>query len=148
MIGVLVTISENYLKILSKWASVSRTLNTARAACDDIQEMDNLVANIQEKYQHCSHELEVLTPALDNMHQIIRSKLWQVDDPGTQFFGVYLITNDNEEAMPVAIGMAISGESIASKCDQVFDISKFYTEVLTRDQFEHLCQERKVPIFP
>lgn len=73
---ITITIHEPYLKVLENWASVSRTLNTAKQACEDIQEVleDN---NMVEKAHFCAKELETLAPALDHLHQQARNALWE-----------------------------------------------------------------------
>ena len=72
---VTITIHEPYLAVLEKWASVSRTLNTATNACNDAGKQ--LSEADKETYWFCRDELERLTPALNHLHQQVRDQLWQ-----------------------------------------------------------------------
>ena len=72
---ITITIHEPYLKVLEKWASVGRTLNTARQACEDIDN-DSLTESELEKYSHCVNELEELTPALEHLLYQTQQQLW------------------------------------------------------------------------
>lgn len=70
-----ITVCEPYLKILENWASVSRTLNTAKQACEEIDN-DLMTKGDKEKFDFCAKELETLTPALDYLHQLVRDNSW------------------------------------------------------------------------
>lgn len=54
---ITIEIPDRDIKILSEWASVSRTLNEAK--------------------RHCEDELDILEPVLNRLHQIIREQIWQ-----------------------------------------------------------------------
>lgn len=60
---ITITIPAHYAKVLANWASVSRTIQDA---------LDNNSLGLDE--------LEQIGPALDAMHQIIRTQLWNVKD--------------------------------------------------------------------
>jgi hypothetical protein len=70
---------DHHVKVLAKWASVSRTLRTAESCCEDagkeLEEVD------LEKYQWCAKELDSLVPALDQLHQSARSAIWCKQNP-------------------------------------------------------------------
>lgn len=130
---VMIGLFDDYVKILSKWASVSRTLNTARRAYEG---SDN------ETYQYCAEELRILTPAIDSMHQASREKMWMLQNPQTKFYNV--IFRDN----PVAIGMSHSFKDFSITVQNAGFTEEFYIEECSRDQFEYWCQEGRLPIFP
>jgi hypothetical protein len=68
---------EMYVTIISKWASVCRTLRTAQSACEDAAEALRIDNETKfEMYSWCSQELEALIPALDNLHHTARSAIW------------------------------------------------------------------------
>lgn len=66
---ITIEITEPHLSVLSKWASVGRTLRTAQAACDSSED---------ETFNHCSNELEVIIPALDYLHYTARAEIWRI----------------------------------------------------------------------
>ncbi len=70
---ITIEIDEPYLDVLRKWASVSRTLNTAKAACEFANDQD------AERFNWCLKELDIIEPALNALHQIIRNEIWQTD---------------------------------------------------------------------
>ena len=72
---------DQYVPLLSKWASVGRTLRTAQGICD---EMTNQCVDTEiiEKASWCSHELEELTPSLDQLHHHLRTELWKLQSKG------------------------------------------------------------------
>ncbi len=72
---VTVEIPENYAKVLSEWASVSRTLRTAEEGCEEARDKGD--ERLTDKFQHCAQELEALIPALDFLHQAVRNELWK-----------------------------------------------------------------------
>lgn len=72
-----IEISEQYVKILSKWASVSRTLNEAKSLLSNFSELTKDI-ELSERIDICFSELETIEPALNNLHQMARMKLWNV----------------------------------------------------------------------
>ena len=71
---VTITIPEPYLSVLSKWASVSRTLRTAEDACDSV---GNKLTDAEiERFGFCATELRALIPALDFLHKQCQQQLW------------------------------------------------------------------------
>jgi hypothetical protein len=63
-------------KFLSKWASVSRTLNAAKSIVDKVAE--NTPDGVElDKVEVCYEELISLEPVLNRLHQTVRSKIWE-----------------------------------------------------------------------
>lgn len=76
---ITIEIHEPYLKVLSKWASVSRTLKTAKSCTAKASTEGSEFSEVErEKYAYCEQELEDLIPALDHLHVQAREQLWQV----------------------------------------------------------------------
>lgn len=73
---VTITVSDHYVSVLRKWASVSRTLNEAKRLIltvdPDSEEGDSREA--------CYQELVDLEPSLNALHMAFRSAVWEVED--------------------------------------------------------------------
>lgn len=80
---VTIDISENYIEVLSKWASVSRTLGESKKLLEDYYDLYNDEWGFsgdkskQEEINHNIGELEQITPALDHIHNAVRSQIWK-----------------------------------------------------------------------
>lgn len=74
---ITIELSERDVLILASWASVSRTLNTAKRACEDSGEA--VGPGDVETYHFCGVELEDLTPALDTLHRAARDQIWAIN---------------------------------------------------------------------
>jgi hypothetical protein len=75
---VTITLSEPYLNILRKWASVSRTLNTAKGACEIAAYKSNDESD-KERLRWCEKELTTIEPALNYLHHVVRNEIWKED---------------------------------------------------------------------
>lgn len=70
---VTIELTDSQVKVLGKWASVSRTLNSAKVACDvALGEGDGLPDHIRT----CRDELDIIEPVLDSVHRTIRDQIW------------------------------------------------------------------------
>ena len=74
---ITIELDESYAKILSQWASVSRTLNTAKQMCNHIVDNDDLDSTLREKANWCQLELDCIEPALNYLHQLVRQEIWK-----------------------------------------------------------------------
>ncbi len=70
---ITIDIPDRDVEILKKWASISRTLNTAKEACDIAAHSDD--SDTREKMNYCEQELDVLEPMLNNLHVAVREQL-------------------------------------------------------------------------
>ena len=68
-----VSISDNYVERLSKWASVQRTITRAMELLDhpESEPPD------YEDVMHCVAELRDIGPAIDHLHQMARNQIWE-----------------------------------------------------------------------
>jgi proline dehydrogenase len=73
-----IEISDHYAATLSRWASVSRTLSTARIAAGEAAEAKHVSEADAEMYHHCKAELAELVPALDELHRVARQAMWNI----------------------------------------------------------------------
>ena len=69
-----------YLTTLTKWASVSRTLNESTRllheylfSLDEDPEFETLISQINSNLE----ELESMGPALNYLHQLVRNQIWE-----------------------------------------------------------------------
>jgi len=68
-------IPDSDIEALNNWASVSRTLNTAKRMCEVVCfEAEN--KSIQEEANHCYLELKTIEPLLDRLHREVRNQRW------------------------------------------------------------------------
>jgi len=74
-VDVLVTLPADYATVLANWASVSRTLNAAKALLTDYVDS---TSGINDDVDVCIGELRDLEPALNNLHANVRGALWVV----------------------------------------------------------------------
>jgi hypothetical protein len=76
-VKVTIEISTAYLNTISKWASVSRTLNEAKRLIDAYA-LNHLMddSDEQEKAMNCLEELKMVEPMLDQLHRATREALW------------------------------------------------------------------------
>lgn len=72
-----IEISDQYARILSQWASVSRTLRTAERGCAHASD-SGAPESDAEMYQNCANELNELIPALNELHRIARQAMWDI----------------------------------------------------------------------
>ncbi len=70
--------NDQHIEVLRKWASVSRTFDMARAACE-IAATEGEHESDAERYGWCGHELLAIQQPLDNLHQMVRSEIWRHD---------------------------------------------------------------------
>lgn len=75
-----IEISENHAAVLSRWASVGRTLDNAERMAQLVQEISDVPAD-QDDAQMLIDELAELKVPLDSLHQAIRSQIWQAKKP-------------------------------------------------------------------
>jgi hypothetical protein len=76
---ITIQLSEPYLSVLRKWSSISRTLNAAKIVCDKFTYVENVERSDKETAYWCKHELDIIEPALDALHQIVRNEIWKKD---------------------------------------------------------------------
>lgn len=69
-----VEISDSYVTILSKWASVQRTLSEAIRLLDELMPKDN--PDLTETINVCASELEDIGPAISHLHMQCRTQIW------------------------------------------------------------------------
>jgi hypothetical protein len=72
---VTIEISEQYIKCLLHYASVSRTLKQAVKLLETTNDFATLPDATVDDIDHCLGELNELTPALDHLHTITRTAL-------------------------------------------------------------------------
>jgi hypothetical protein len=65
MNGVTITIPESAFKILSKWASISRTLDAVETLISDYVSGQPLSKEIEEQGNYILDEIQQIKPALD-----------------------------------------------------------------------------------
>lgn len=71
---ITIEIHNPYINTLAAWASVSRTLNSAKYACEAA-----LDAGIDdERIRICLDELNKIEPALNHLHVTARQEIWNV----------------------------------------------------------------------
>lgn len=70
---VVIELTDAEVTVLGKWASVSRTLNSAKAACDTALGEGDLD---EDRTRHCRDELDILEPVLNSLHQRLREQIW------------------------------------------------------------------------
>jgi hypothetical protein len=73
---ITIDLPDMYVKTLSKWASVSRTLKNANRICEEyisIAEDGNLI----DKAHIAKDELDIITQPLDLLHRLVRDELWR-----------------------------------------------------------------------
>lgn len=80
---ITIEIDDPYIKTLRTWASVSRTLNSAKAACEQLGESDLTPTEI-DRASNCYEELRVLEPALNFLHMQVREAIWAIDAEAEQ----------------------------------------------------------------
>lgn len=72
---VTIDIPDMYIPILSKWASVSRTLKNANHICNEFLLLTK-DKHLKDKAFIARDELDLITQALDNLHQTVRNEIW------------------------------------------------------------------------
>lgn len=74
---ITVDVPDMYVEMLAKWASVSRTLKASHRLLHEFLSTVELVSDgtTDEVTTNCD-ELRDITPALDALHQVVRSALW------------------------------------------------------------------------
>lgn len=70
---VTIELQDHEVKFLSKWASVSRTLTTARQLLMEFPPTDEAT---EDKIGMCEDELKDLTTPLDQLHSRVRDQIW------------------------------------------------------------------------
>jgi hypothetical protein len=79
---ITIDIPEMYIPILSKWASVSRTLrNGQNIAYEFLLLTDDM--NLQDKAHIFIEEIDQICQALDTLHHLTRSELWEENKNAT-----------------------------------------------------------------
>lgn len=76
---ITIDIPDMHVKLLSRWASVSRTLTTAESGCIQASNSQEVSDTDREMYGHCADELAELTPALDELHRLARQAIWDIN---------------------------------------------------------------------
>lgn len=78
-------ISDTYVERLSKWASISRTLTESlrlveelRQRVEPLKDMDQEVVALLDRIELNSDELQDITMAIDHLHQMARSNIWEL----------------------------------------------------------------------
>jgi hypothetical protein len=71
-----IDIPDMYVEVISRWASVSRTLDVAEDGC--IEASANCSdERDREKYVHCADEISTLRRPLDVLQKCAQSAIWQ-----------------------------------------------------------------------
>ncbi len=73
---VTIDIPDNYIPLLRRWASVSRTLMEAGKLLEDSEGP----STYQDRVNDCVEELDDLTTPLDVLYQTVRSAIWERDE--------------------------------------------------------------------
>ena len=77
---VTIEIDAPYLKKLSGWASVSRTLNTAKYLASEHMDSESKV--LADKARMNVEELNDIGPALDYLHKLVQTQIWEQQRKG------------------------------------------------------------------
>ncbi len=80
---VIIEIPDMDVKILSQWASVSRTLNEAKRHCG-YSAISNDDEHARYRADVCEDELNEIEPALNRLHQSVRNEIWQMNHDNTR----------------------------------------------------------------
>lgn len=72
-----IELSDDDVAFLSKWASVSRTLNSARVGLDRLLDFVDDSTTSADRVNICLEELEQLEPWLNRLHQTVRNEIWK-----------------------------------------------------------------------
>jgi hypothetical protein len=72
---ITIDVPDLYVPVLSRWASVSRTLDTAIDAADTAASLST-DEHKKERFGHCSTELVDIRAALDALHHAARNEMW------------------------------------------------------------------------
>jgi hypothetical protein len=75
---ITIDIPDMHVKLLSQWASVGRTLQTANKACSEAAEAPHVSDTDAEMFRHCGNELDELIPALEELHRVARQAMWNI----------------------------------------------------------------------
>ena len=76
-----ISISDNYVQTLYKWASVQRTLMRAQQILEDPRDYD------VEDRMTCASELREIGPAIDHLHRVAREQIWNAENRGDSIQG-------------------------------------------------------------
>lgn len=75
---ITIDLSDEDVTFLSKWASVSRTLTSARTACEAyLESLDDPSGAAHDRVDLCIDELERLEPRLNRLHMTVRNAIWE-----------------------------------------------------------------------
>lgn len=77
---ITIEIGAPYLKVLSGWASVSRTLKTAQYLASE--HFDDESEAMADKAKMNYEELKDLEPALDYLHKLVQTQIWEKQRKG------------------------------------------------------------------
>jgi hypothetical protein len=72
-----IDIPDQYVKILSKWASVARTLHESERIINECLPPSILSEVKEDQISNNLEELNDIIPALDNLHSTVRSAIWE-----------------------------------------------------------------------
>ena len=72
---VTIDVPDCYVRMLSEWASVSRTLNLARHYLENGRLLDDPIE--AQVADILAEELHMIEPALNALHQVVRTALWK-----------------------------------------------------------------------
>lgn len=75
---ITIDVPQVYVRVLSEWASVSRTLTAARLHLINYSGLLETDSAEEEKAIDIEDELVLITPALDCIHYAVRSELWEI----------------------------------------------------------------------
>ena len=77
---ITIDIPDMYVERLSKWASVSRTLNEAKDILESVECRVGDDDCTADRVQACHNELRDITPALNELHQVARNMIWEMKE--------------------------------------------------------------------
>lgn len=103
---ILLDLSEwQHLDLLKRWASVSRTLDTAmqliaRFECQiNADSTDDEGEALAEQCSYTHGEIEEIKPMLDSLHQYIRSAVWAREAEDAKFHSVDIAIEGSSDLM-------------------------------------------------
>jgi hypothetical protein len=77
-------LTPSHVKLLSKWASVQRTVTQARHLLLECATRHQQSDMTLDDINACVDELSDIGPALDALHQLVRSQLWAREASATK----------------------------------------------------------------
>lgn len=71
-----IDIPEMYVDVISRWASVSRTLDVAENGCEQAAEVTKDERD-REEFLYCCKEIRILRRPLDVLHKLAQTAIWE-----------------------------------------------------------------------